>query len=122
MAGLRGAKDVVATGLEKVAVGTGLMQEGERAHAVYSKAAQGDRVAYAKEMSEKYRADLMSEGKFGFEDIVRRSARQSNSETLDAMMKFNTKLLEDSDGLFLRSAFQSAFTQYMVANGIEPAT
>lgn len=117
MSGLRGVKDALATGIERAFV----RDASQRAHAVYSKRGQSDRAALAAEMFDKYRQDIANGGRLGFEQLIQQNRKHFNSETLDALSKWNSGLLESEDAIFMRGAFESAFTQYLVAQNIDPA-
>ena len=118
MSALRSAKDAVAAGIERAFVS----DVSQRAHAVYNSAKQADRIALADEMFVKYRQDIANGGRLGFEQLIQQYRRQFNSGALDALAKFNSGLLESEDLMFMRGAFKSAFTQYLVAQDIDPAT
>ena len=117
MSGLRGVKDALATGIERAFV----RDASQRAHAVYSKRGQSDRAALAAEMFDKYRQDIANGGRLGFEQLIQQNRKHFKSETLDALSKWNSGLLESEDAIFMRGAFESAFTQYLVAQNIDPA-
>ena len=117
MSGLRGVKDALAAGIERAFV----RDVSQRAHAVYSKRGQSDRAALAAEMFDKYRQDIANGGRLGFEQLIQQNRKHFNSETLDALSKWNSGLLESEDAIFMRGAFESAFTQYLVAQNIDPA-
>jgi len=117
MSGLRGVKDALAAGIERAFV----RDASQRAHAVYSKRGQSDRAALAAEMFDKYRQDIANGGRLGFEQLIQQNRKHFNSETLDALSKWNSGLLESEDAIFMRGAFESAFTQYLVAQNIDPA-
>lgn len=117
MAGVRSAKDVVATGIERAFV----KDENKRAHAVYSKRAQADKVAYAEASFEANKRDLMSGGKYGFETFLKQNQRLFDNKTLNKLGQLNFAALEGEDAIFLKSAYKDAMVQYLVAQNLDPA-
>lgn len=117
MAGARRVKDAVATGLERAFVPDAT----ERAHAIYSRRAQADRLAYADRSFEAHRQDLMGGGKYGFETFLKQNQRLFEGRALNALAQLNFKALEGEDAIFLRSAYRDAMVQYLTAQRLDPA-
>lgn len=117
MAGARRVKDAVATGLERAFV----PDASERAHAVYSRRSQADRLAYADRSFEAHRQDLMGGGKYGFETFLKQNQRLFEGRALNALAQLNFKALEGEDAIFLRSAYRDAMVQYLTAQRLDPA-
>lgn len=117
MAGARRVKDAVATGLERAFV----PDASERAHAVYSRRSQADRLAYADRSFEAHRQDLMGGGKYGFETFLKQNQRLFEGRALNALAQLNFKSLEGEDAIFLRSAYRDAMVQYLTAQRLDPA-
>lgn len=117
MAGARRVKDAVATGLERAFV----PDASERAHAVYSRRSQADRLAYADRSFEAHRQDLMGGGKYGFETFLKQNQRLFEGRALNALAQLNFKALEGEDAIFLRSAYRDAMAQYLTAQRLDPA-
>ena len=117
MSGIRGAKDVVATGIERVFV----RDSADRAHAIYSKANQADRIAYAEQSFEANKRDLTSGGKYGFETFMKQNQRLFDNKLLNKAAQLNFQALEGEDAIFLKMAYRDAMVQYMVAQDLDPA-
>ncbi len=115
MAGMRGAKNAVATGFEHMLV----KDQAQRVHAVYSQANQTERLAVAEQSFLDHKNDLVSGGKYGFEQMARDAKRLAKSDLINALEQFNFNALEVEDLWFMRSAYIDAYTQYMIAQGID---
>lgn len=117
MAGARGVKNAIAAGIESAVV-----SQENRTHAVYSKSEHSAEIALAEQAAKDNWKDITaSGGKYGIDQEISKYQRKSNVKWLDKAMNKNFDLMGKEDEIFLRSAYIDAYTQYLVAQGIDPA-
>jgi len=117
MAGARGVKNAIAAGIESAVV-----SQENRTHAVYSKSKHSAEIALAEQAAKDNWKDITaSGGKYGIDQEISKYQRKSNVKWLDKAMSKNFDLMGKEDEIFLRSAYIDAYTQYLVAQGIDPA-
>lgn len=118
MLGGRAVKDVIATGMENVAVRAGWMSESDRTHAIVLNESEDVR-AYVQQLWADNANAVQSGGRDGFKSQFEDATRKSPSRAIDAAMRFNSNALETEDRLFLYMTFKSAASQYIRANGLD---
>ena len=113
MGGMNTAKDVVATGIERI----GVKDQSKRTHAVIT---AKDRQAWNGFAEQSYKDNeglLRGNGKFSFESEIKQNMRSFDTKALNAIAQFNFNKLEQEDMAFIRPAFKNALMQYMKAQG-----
>lgn len=124
---IKGARNLLATGLESVARKSGkLTQEGSTKAIVGFGKADRELRRYAKSQWEKVKSFAMSDPKYpttlmqGSGTVTSRpdSVRVFKSNLLEKMRKVNGGALEAEDRFFAGRAFQSAYAQRMKAMGV----
>lgn len=118
MLGMRVAKDAVASGLESLAVKTGLMSEEDRTHAINLKVSKDVHNA-AVDMYLKHREEVQGQDRYGVRDKIHDAVKKSPIKFIDKLMRINGDMLEQEDGWFLRLTYVAAAKQYITAKGID---
>jgi hypothetical protein len=117
MKGMNAAKDTVATGIESAAERAGWIDAEDRAHSILSSADKATWSAFADASYNEQARNLSGGGKLGFETFVKQNMRKFDTKWVDALARFNFKLLEGEDIMFIRPAYKNALMQYMKAQG-----
>ena len=118
MGGVASIKDLVATGIER-----GFVKDSSQwSHAVYNPASAEHRAIReaAKDSWVVHKDAVQGSGKLSFESRIRNYARTSNIEVVNAVEKFVGNALEGEDAWSLKNAYVSAFTQYCIAQKLDP--
>lgn len=104
-------KNVIATGIEKVALRKSAPTKAIIVHKEY--------VDFAKQDFENVKDDIKGVGKYAQMSDIQDKRRIFKSKILEAARVGNFNLLEKEDGIFLKFHYQTAMSQYLQANKVD---
>ena len=104
-------RNLIATGLERAFVA-----EGERTKAVLTPKDRQN-VQFAKEQFEQSKRAMLSDGKYGMDDVIDQNRKIFNTRWLEFLRTLNNEGLEGADAFFMKGAYANAFAQMMKARG-----
>lgn len=120
--GMRPAANFIAAKMEDSWTKNGKMNQSDRRHSIYSKKTHPAEFEFADQMWDKYKGTVMAGGKYNIESQITKYQQMSKSKGIDSAMKLNSMALEKEDAFWMRRAFRDEFAQYMLGQGLSPAT